>query len=102
MVPKLEEPITLPQTLVLRPEVPEVAPQATRAHKVEVGGKNTYLTRTLFTEFGSTQGCPACEVMQRTHGPAKGIHHSQACRARLESDLESDRLKGQKLEADRK
>ena len=61
LVPKADEAPVLPQSLVLRPEVPEIAPKATRAHKVEVGGKSTYLTRAFFTEYGFTPGCPACE-----------------------------------------
>ena len=96
------DPINLPNPIVLKPEMPEVAPEATKPHKVDVGGKHTYLTRAFFREYGFTPGCPACGVMERTFGPAKGMSHTQACRARVEKEIEDDPCKRGKLEEDRK
>ena len=40
--------------------------------------------------------------MERTFGPAKGMSHTQACRARVEKEIEDDPCKRGKLEEDRK
>lgn len=87
----------LPQPITMAPERPEVPVGGPQAFQREAAGpKRVYITRKNLEKFGYTAACPACDA-QRAGTKTAGLQHTQACRSRLEDQLERDPVEHERV-----
>ena len=76
-------PAAIPLTVVPRSELPDFPTAEVESKKR--GPQRIAITKAVLGKVGYTAGCPGCESAMR-RGPAK--NHSEACRQRIEKEIE--------------
>ena len=78
-------------------EKPPSAPAKTQLpRKAEPVPRSFRITQEKLERFGHTKGCPKCEAMRRGD-EHDTVHHSTACRSRIESEMSKDEVLSKRL-----
>ena len=83
------DPQELPQPVSAAPELPTVKAEASRPYTRGHEPRRVYITKANLEQFGYTAGCHACDET-RAGTRSAGVHHTDACRRRLELALAND------------
>ena len=84
--PEAGEPTELPEPVVIHPERPDVAAEATVPAEKASTFRKIYITARDLQTYGYTQGCPACNS-SRAGKRLQGTMHTAQCRKRLEEKI---------------
>ena len=97
--PTDQEALELPSPVTLHPDCPEVPPVPQEAVDQPRAVRRYYITASDLTEYGYTEGCPACDAT-RAGLPRTGILHSPGCRERIEAAVAADPAAGCQRQTD--
>ena len=77
----------LKEPIVLRPEVPDIAPAVTVPLEERAGARRVYIRKADLEKYGYTVGCPVCDHLAAGLPRPQGQNHTEECRARIEERM---------------